>query len=430
MIRRIAFFLLLLVSVQVFSQRSSSSPYSIFGAGEEFGTRTVEQISMGSIGAAYRSNRNLNFLNPASLSGLRYATYAFGIQNNGLRIKDATTDQSTTSTSLSYFSLAFPVSPKMSMVFGMQPTSAVGYSLTNTLEDSEGNAIDITEFSGTGSVNRIYGGFGVELFKSFSIGFEADFLFGNIENNIINARQNVALATKNEEKSNVRGASVKVGVQYEKQLKKDINLTAGASFKLSNTLRFTGNQHLYSLSFGSSGNEIPRNTLFNGDLKGNLKRPLETIIGIGLGKTDKWFAAVDYKFQSALNSDGFLNNSSETFRYGNSNRISLGGFYIPKIFSLSSYFQRITYRLGVKYEKTGLLVNGITNGTTFTGINDFGMSFGLGLPIGGSLPSNLNFAVEYGKRGTTNNGLLQENYVNVRLSLSLNDIWFKKRRID
>ena len=55
MIRRILFFLILLVSTQIFSQRSSSSPYSIFGVGEEFGTRTVEQISMGGIGAAYTS---------------------------------------------------------------------------------------------------------------------------------------------------------------------------------------------------------------------------------------------------------------------------------------------------------------------------------------------------------------------------------------
>jgi len=44
--------------------------------------------------------------------------------------------------------------------------------------------------------------------------------------------------------------------------------------------------------------------------------------------------------------------------------------------------------------------------------------------------SNLNLGFEYGKKGTTDNGLLEEKYVNFRLSLSLNDIWFKKRKID
>ena len=99
--------------------------------GEEFGTRTVEQISMGSIGAAYSSPSYLNFINPASLSELRLATYVFGVLNNDLTISDADVNQSTNSTSLSYFSIAFPLSKKMAVVFGMQPTSSVGYSLIN-----------------------------------------------------------------------------------------------------------------------------------------------------------------------------------------------------------------------------------------------------------------------------------------------------------
>ena len=82
MIKKIIFFLAVAITAQSFSQRSTSSPYSYFGVGEEFGTRTVEQISMGSIGAAYSSNRYLNFVNPASLSELRYATYVFGVLNN------------------------------------------------------------------------------------------------------------------------------------------------------------------------------------------------------------------------------------------------------------------------------------------------------------------------------------------------------------
>ena len=138
MIKKIIFFLAVVISAQAFSQRSTSSPYSYFGVGEEFGTRTVEQISMGSIGAAYSSNRYLNFVNPASLSELRFATYVFGVLNNELTIKDADIEQSTNSTNLSYFSFAFPVSKKMGVIFGMQPTSSVGYSLINTLKANNG----------------------------------------------------------------------------------------------------------------------------------------------------------------------------------------------------------------------------------------------------------------------------------------------------
>ena len=55
------------------------------------------------------------------------------------------------------------------------------------------------------------------------------------------------------------------------------------------------------------------------------------------------------------------------------------------------------------------------------------ISFGLGIPAGG-LFSNVNTTVEFGKRGTTNENLVEENFVNFQLSLSLNDRWFIKRK--
>ena len=429
MIKKIIFFLTVVITAQSFSQRSTSSPYSYFGVGEEFGTRTVEQISMGSIGAAYSSNRYLNFVNPASLSELRYATYVFGVLNNDLTIKDATSSQSSNSTNLSYFSFAFPITKKMAVVFGMQPTSSVGYSLINTITNDDGDAIEITQFSGSGDVNRIYGGFGLKLFKGFSVGIETDFLFGNIQNNVLNLREGNSLASKNVEDSNVRGASVKIGAQYKTTITKDLNLHMGASFKLSNNLKSTGTENLYSLEIDASGFEAPSDTIFSGPLNANLERPRETILGLGLGKTNKWYAALNYKMQDAIIATGYFDNSAQSFQYGDSNRLSAGGYFIPKINSITSYWQRVTYRAGVKLEKLGLLVNGTSDSNSFTSIDDFGISFGLGLPLGNRL-SNLNVGFEYGKKGTTSNGLLEENYFNFRLSLSLNDVWFKQRKID
>ena len=429
MIKKIIFFLTVVITAQSFSQRSTSSPYSYFGVGEEFGTRTVEQISMGSIGAAYSSNRYLNFVNPASLSELRYATYVFCVLNNDLTIKDATTSQSSNSTNLSYFSFAFPITKKMAVVFGMQPTSSVGYSLINTITNDDGDAIEITQFSGSGDVNRIYGGFGLKFFKGFSVGIETDFLFGNIQNNVLNLREGNSLASKNVEDSNVRGASVKIGAQYKTTITKDLNLHMGASFKLSNNLKSTGTENLYSLEIDASGFEAPSDTIFSGPLNANLERPRETILGLGLGKTNKWYAALNYKMQDAIIATGYFDNSAQSFQYVDSNMLSAGGYFIPKINSITSYWQRVTYRAGVKLEKLGLLVNGTSDSNSFTSIDDFGISFGLGLPLGNRL-SNLNVGFEYGKKGTTSNGLLEENYFNFRLSLSLNDVWFKQRKID
>ncbi len=430
MIKRIIFFLTVLLSLQAFSQRSSSSPYSFFGVGEEFGTRTVEQISMGSIGAAYSSTYQLNFINPASLADLRFSTYAFGILNNDLRIQDADTDQSSSQTSLSYFAVGIPLSPRVGFIFGMQPTSAVGYSLVNTVEDTNGDVTELTSFIGSGAVNRVYGGFGVRVTEGLSVGAEIDFLFGNVENTVLNIRQGVALATKNLEDSNIRGESIKVGVQYKKKIKEELQLNVGVAAKLSNTLRAKGEEYLYSLTVGGFGLEIPRDTIYNESLNGRFNRPLETTVGVALGKENKWFANLDYMFRDAFDVNGYLDDASQSFTYGKASRISAGGFYIPNINSISSYWERVTYRFGLRYEQTGLFVNGNPSSSIFTGINDFGISFGLGLPIGKRHPSSVNLALEYGQKGNTDNGLLQENYLNLRVSLSLNDIWFIKRRID
>lgn len=62
-------------------------------------------------------------------------------------------------------------------------------------------------------------------------------------------------------------------------------------------------------------------------------------------------------------------------------------------------------------------------------INEFGISFGLGLPAGAYL-SNINLGVEYGKRGTKAANLVEEQFLNVFVSLSLNDKWFQKRKFN
>lgn len=419
----------LFVSASVFSQRTVSSPYSFFGVGEEFKPRTVEQISMGGLGAAYNSIYHLNLTNPAANAYLRYSTYTFGLLNNDLTIKDNSGKQSATSTSLSYFSIGFPIGKKAGAHFGLQPVSSVGYSLTNSVYDSSDVLTEVTQFQGNGGLSRIYGSFGIFAVKNLSLGVEGSFVFGSIDNSVINRRAGLQLGTKNKEVAKIRGGVLKVGVQYKKELKDKLMLDVGASFKLSNTFKAEGNEYLYSFSTSFNGGEIPRDTVYNAVLDGKLVNPLETIIGVGLGKENKWYVGVEYEAQDAIKSSGYLNETNAAYRFNKSNRISVGGFYLPNLNALNGYWKRIRYSAGVRFEDTGLLVNGSSTSNTFTSIKDFGMSFGLSLPLGRNL-SSLNLGFEYGKKGTTNNNLLQENYFNVRVGLSLSDLWFIKRRID
>ena len=120
----------------------------------------------------------------------------------------------------------------------------------------------------------------------------------------------------------------------------------------------------------------------------------------------------------------------------NSSQMSLGVRYRPsKVFSQKSFFERTQYRLGFRYNETPLKYNG-------TALNEFGMSFGLGLPITRSSYSQSNYTsvttfhvgVEYGSRGTTDNNLIKENFTNIFIGISImpsrSDRWFRKRKIN
>lgn len=65
-------------------------------------------------------------------------------------------------------------------------------------------------------------------------------------------------------------------------------------------------------------------------------------------------------------------------------------------------------------------------------ITDFGITFGVGLPLDATNDpfSNINIGFEIGKRGTTSADLIQENYFKINLGISLNAKWFNKRTIN
>ncbi|CAA0164753.1 hypothetical protein [Tenacibaculum maritimum] len=426
MIKRSLIVFLMLTGATMFAQRNNSSPYSYFGIGADFKPKTVEQASMGGIGAALKDTHHLNFVNPASNADLRYATYGLGGGTSFLTLEETNASQTGNSTSLRYIALGFPIGKRAGLSVGLQPLSTVGYSLINEEKDTEGNVIASTKYTGTGGANRLYGSFGMYVAKGLSLGVEGGFIFGKIENNILNKKLDVAFGTKNEEATTIRGGRLKIGAQYDKELKNKLRLTFGTSIQFKNELRTSSTEKLSTVVVGAGGVDRDKKSIFSSSV-GSIESPLEVIAGFGIGKTNKWYIGIDSEYQKAFETVDLNNERGTLFRYENSHRTAIGGYYIPKINSISSYWNRVTYRAGLRFEKTGLQINA---GNGFTSIKDFGINVGLGLPLPKQL-SNVNIGFEYGQKGTTNNNLIKENYFNVRLSLSLNSInWFNKRKID
>ena len=404
-----------------FAQTTNSSPYSLFGIGDQVHLKSVEEISMGQMGGALNSEYQLSLTNPASYGSLQYTTYVFSGANKSNFINDGEEKQNSSAASLTYLALGIPISGNQGVAMGLQLNTSVGYSLVDQKFNDEEELIELDRLFGDGGTNRVFLGYGYKFAIPLSLGFEAGYVFGQLENNVVNRRSGVQLATQNSTSANVRGFSYRLGAHCAPNIAENLKLKLGVTAELESELTEDGDEITFSMINIDDGNLRPVDTLLNVEYKAKIKSPLKTTLSAGIGEDNKWFAGVEYAFQDALEFSGGIYDNIETYSYGTFSNISVGGFYIPKFNSITNYFQRVTYRAGFNYQKTGLIVRG-------TEIDEYGISFGVGLPIGLRL-SSINLGMELGKRGTTENDLVEENFFNFRLSISLNDKWFRKQKI-
>lgn len=421
MIKDLIVIAILLISALSFSQATNSSPYSLFGIGDQAHLKTVEEIGMGQMGGALNSEYQLSFTNPASYGALSWTTYVFSGGNKSNFVNDGENKQSSSAASLSYIGLGIPIRGNQGLVMGMQLNTSVGYSLIDQTFDDEGELIEIDRYYGNGGTNRVFLGYGYQFKYDLSFGVELAYVFGGIDNNVLNRRDNVQLATQHVTDSNIKGTSIKAGIHYGPKISENLRLKVGLAADFESSLREKGDVQLYSLINSENASDFPIDTLSSEQYRAEIISPLKTAISAGIGQDNKWFVGAEYTFQNALEFNGGIYDEIDFYRYDKFSNISVGGFFTPKMNSISNYFQRVTYRAGFNYQKTGLIVNE-------TEINEYGISFGVSLPMGLKL-SNVNLGFELGKRGTTDNNLIEEDFFNFRLSLSLNDKWFRRQKI-
>ncbi|SNY94500.1 hypothetical protein [Flagellimonas pacifica] len=405
----------------IFAQNGTISPYSFFGIGDLRNNGTVENQMMGGL-SMYGDSIHINLNNPAAYSKLRLTVYTAGISNTQYRLEDFTEKQNVSVTSLDYLAIGFPIAKNAGMGFGLMPLSSVGYNLISESQNVDGQLVT-NAFTGEGGLNRAYLSFGYEPIKNLSLGVTANFNFGTLEYRRIQSVEDVQFGTLNSRESRISGYDFNYAVNYTPTIKDKYTLYTSVLVNTQGNLISTNSERLGSFSLVNGTDvEVIDVDLDASNLKNTeLKIPTRTTLGLGFGEDKKWFAGGEYSFQKFSDFENrFL--GLENVTYKDANTYSLGGYFIPEYTSLSSYFKRITYRAGLKYDVTGLEVNNKE-------INNFGITFGLGLPLGNSF-SNLNVGFELGRRGTTDASLIREDYLKINVGLSLNDRWFVKRRIN
>ncbi len=412
MIKKLIVSFCLLFTLGILAQQGSSSPYSYYGIGEVKSKGTVDTRSMGGV-TAIPDSIHLNLQNPASYSNLRMATFSIGGTYNTTHLNTNTQEEKARRTTLDYLALGLPMG-KLGAAFGLIPYSSVGYKIQN---------VDQTNYyTGKGGINRGFVGFSYKITPKLSIGLDANYYFGQIitENN--SGLPTVQYGTRELNTSNINGFNANFGLMYATKLKNKLNVFGSVLFTPESNLSATNTRSIATIRFSALGSAI---VVDEGQptvlADTNIKLPSKVAIGAGFGENKKWLIGAEY---TMTKTNGFENRFADIAKgsFENANRIAVGGYFIPKYNSFTSYLERVTYRGGFRYENTGLVIGNKS-------VNDMAFTFGIGMPAGGRF-SNINFGVEYGKRGTKAANLVEENYLNFSLSLSLSDRWFVKRKYD
>ncbi len=428
MIRKIVIAIVCITASGLYAQDGTVSPYSYFGIGDLRSARTVENQMMGGIGV-YADSIHVNLQNPASYGELGLdiidkvglVVYTAGLSNKRYNFKSFSEEERSSVTNLDYLSLGFSLGKGLGMGFGIMPYSSVGYNLID--ERTTGDTPLTNVFNGEGGLNRVYYSIGYKLFKNLSIGATVNFNYGILESERLQQIENVQFGTYDRRKSDVNGFDFNYALNYTPSISEKSRLHASVRVNTQGNLVSKNERQIGSFSIATGGNieeiDVNLNTL---NLKNTeFKIPTTTTLGLGFGEDYKWFLGAEYAFQGLSSFENpFLGVGDIVYK--DASTWALGGFLTPDKGSFTSYMKRITYRAGLRLEKTGMVVNDVD-------INNFGITFGLGLPLGRSF-SNINLGFELGKRGTTRANLVEESYFKINVGLSLNDRWFQKRKIN
>ncbi len=418
MIKKFITVVCLFMATFSWAQDNTSSPYSFYSLGETKFKGTHDTRAMGDLNIVGDSI-HLNIINPASYSRLKLTTFAVGGTSNFNKLSSSSNVEKAQRTTLDYIAVGLPLG-KFGVSFGLTPYSAVGYKVQNIYTDEDG-AERIKRFFGEGTINNVFIGTSYNFTKNLSFGVNLNYSFGDINTESVEFITDplILIGSRERNNSNVRGLSFKTGLLYNRNINKNLEFYSSFTFSPEAKLSSENSRNIAVVYNTINGNEI---VVDDKEIEVKNTKPVipsKFSFGAGIGNSKKWLVGTELTFtQNSKLENRFNDLSGNSFK--NSTKLSVGGFYIPKHDSFSSYLSRVVYRAGFRYENTGLVINNES-------INDYGMNFGLGLPVG---ISNINLAFEFGKRGTTSNGLIEENYFNVGVGLSLNDIWFKKRKID
>lgn len=419
------FGLLLLLLTQISEVRGQiqvNSPYTRYGLGNLVENGMDPRITaMGGLYYGLRANNMINTANPASYTAFDSVSFVFDGGIFGIATNLQTSNQTDQGDyiSLSHLMFGFPVTKWWRTSLGILPFSYVGYDIySDNYSEDLGTTIQ-NVYQGSGGLNQLYWGNGFLIGKKLSVGFNMKYMFGTITRSSGISFPDSVEMKNTYVRGSMRPSDIygEIGVQYKTMLTKELFIVMGAVFSPQLKINSKAN-YLATTYFGDINSaQFSYDTIdISINEKGSFTLPVRTGAGFSIGKAGQWVVGADFLWQNWENFIYYGNSDSLANRWN----VAIGGEYIPDAKSVGSYFQRAAYRAGFHYGKTPLNLKG-------KHLDEFGISFGLGLPIKKS-KSTVNMSATFGRRGTIQNGLINENFIRFTVGVNVVENWFFKSK--
>jgi long-subunit fatty acid transport protein len=404
---------LFLCSINSYAQSEAltSSPYSLFGLGVTNQTSIGKSNSLGYTGIGSKTQTEINNLNPANYAAIPQNSFFYNIGVNAEinNYSNNTTDDSSTTVNFSNLAFAFRIAEGLGAGISMVPYSDVGYSVLNDASNIEGSTDSYLSYvTGIGSLSDLKLNIGYSITDKLRLGLSTSFLFGSVDQNELIAISSSTFELT--ETTNYNGVRIGLGVQFDPTE----NITFGSVMNLPTSLKGTLTR---SATKTISGYDITVEDEVEYDAD-SFNLPLEVGMGISAKIKEKYTFNLDYRKNYWSSTEPL----EDIGTYVDQDIIGFGVEYIKNNKSFK-YKERINYRLGLNYDNGNLEIND-------SRINSFNFTSGLGLPLSPRSNSMINISYSYGTKGRVETVLVQEKYHIITLNMSLEDLWFRKRKIN
>ena len=301
----------------------------------------------------------------------------------------------------------------------MIPFSSIGYEINTNITSLNNDYTGFANYSGDGGINEIYFGTAYQLLDEVSVGLNAVYLFGGLNRwkRLVFTDDNSFLNSLAHSRMNLQGYYYELGILYEKEINQEKNITFGITANNTSNIRAKSKNYIETFEYLNSV-ESTVDVILDTTEWGYATLPRYLAAGFSYRDSEKWLFVFDYNIQDWASYRLFEESDS----LENSMSISAGVQYVPEYNSVTKYYKKIQYRLGLSYKNTPIQIRN-------TQIQEKSISFGIGLPVKRSR-TKYDFSLIIGERGTVESNLIKEQFLTFGLTISYDGIWFVKRKYD